>query len=286
MASRQHGVVSRRQLLGSGVPSGVIDHRLSIHRLHRIHAGVYSVGFRLPTVHGRFMAAVLACNPDALLSHRSAAAMWDLQRVRSGPVDVTIPRGGSRSRKGIRVHTTRHLEPADVTSRVGIPCTSLARTFVDFAAHATREELESALEQSVRLRLFDDRAMQAAIGLARGRRQVAMLSKYLKELSDEPADFRSKFERRVLTLVRRERFPVPVVNGIVLGYEVDFHWPEQRLILEADGRDFHGTPQAVERDRERDLSLELAGWEVIRITWRLLTEHPHRVAARLRSRLR
>ena len=113
-----------------------------------------------------------------------------------------------------------------------------------------------------------------------------MLSKCLKELSDEPADFRSKFERRVLTLVRRERFPVPVVNGIVLDYEVDFHWPEQRLILEADGRDFHGTPQAVERDRERDLALELAGWEVIRITWRLLTEQPHRVAARLRSRLR
>jgi very-short-patch-repair endonuclease len=112
-----------------------------------------------------------------------------------------------------------------------------------------------------------------------------MLSKCLKDLSDDPADFRSRFERRVLSLVRRERFPIPVVNGVVLGYEVDFYWPEQRLVLEADSRGFHGTPQAVERDRERDLVLELADWEVIRITWRLLSEQPHRVAARLRSRL-
>jgi hypothetical protein len=201
LADAQHGVVSRRQLRAAGVSRRAIDHRLEVCRLRPVHTGVYSVGVRFPTANGRFLAAVLACNSNALLSHRSAAALWDLRGVPNGRIDVTIPRGGSRRRDGIVVHTTRSLHPADVSLRHGMPCTALARTFVDLARMTGKDELNRMLEKSVRLELFDARAMADALSRAGGKPGVRVLTKLLEELSDDPAFTRSKMERRMLTLV-------------------------------------------------------------------------------------
>ena len=107
----------------------------------------------------------------------------------------------------------------------------------------------------------------------------------LAELDDAPPT-RSELERRFLDLVRSASLPSPVTNGLVDGYEVDFHWPDARLIVETDGRETHATPLAFERDRERDLELTLAGWRVIRITWRQLRDAPERIVALLRAHLR
>jgi very-short-patch-repair endonuclease len=112
------------------------------------------------------------------------------------------------------------------------------------------------------------------------------LRRSLECLADEPPPTRSELERWFLELVRDAGLPAPFVNGLVVGYEVDFHWPSQRLIVEADGRSVHGTSAAFQRDRRRDLDLELAGWHVLRIGWRQITDHPDRVVALLRSRLR
>jgi very-short-patch-repair endonuclease len=163
----------------------------------------------------------------------------------------------------------------------GIPCTSPARTLVDLAAVATPRELKRALEQSLHLRIFDRRAMDATLGRATGRRGAGMLRRMLDELLDEPPVLKSELERAFLDLVREARLPRPIVNGYVAGHEVDFHWPTERLVVEADGRAAHGHALAFEEDRRRDLELASAGWQVVRVTWRQVTEEPERVTAML-----
>src|SRR5690242_1574403 len=111
LARRQHGVVARRQLRELGMSDRGIAHRVAAGRLHRIHTGVYAVGHAALGARGRWMAAVLACGPTAVLSHASAGALWDLRRSDTATVDVTLPgTGGRRRRPGIRIHRARSLD--------------------------------------------------------------------------------------------------------------------------------------------------------------------------------
>ncbi len=285
LAARQHGVVSRRQLVAAGVTDRVIDHRIGVRRLRRVHAGVYAAGGSELTPPPRHLAAVLACGAGALLSHRSAAALWDLRPAAAESTDVTIPRGGGRRQAGIVVHTTRSLAPADCSTCGGVPCTSPARTLLDLAAVVSPRSLARALEQSVILRLFDRNALGDVLARANGRRGAGTLRRLLDVVDDVPPPSRSELERRFLDLLRDAALPMAVVNGSVAGYEVDFHWPAARLVVETDGRATHDNVLAFERDRARDLDLELAGWRVVRISWRQLHDHPERIVALLRARL-
>ena len=283
IAARQHGIVARRQLVEAGISDDAIAHRVDIRRLYRRHVGVLSVQERSSDL-GRFIAAVLASGPGAVLSHRSAAALWELVADR-GPVDVLVNGGGRRRRPGIHVHTTRSLRPDDVASHRGIPCTSVARSIADLGAVLPKAELRRVLERSMVLRLFDRRALDATIDRGSGRRGTSLLRRLLTDLDDDVPPTRSEFEQRFLSLIRSASLPSPITNGVVHGHEVDFHWPDARLIVETDGRETHDNPFAFERDRARDLDLKLAGWEVIRITWRQLRDEPDRVAALLRAKL-
>lgn len=282
LAERQHGVIGRQQLLAAGLTGRMIERRLAIKRLRRMHAGVYEIFGRKRTREALFVAAVLACGDGAVLSHRSAAAQWDLRAQSSGPVEVSLAGAGGRRREGIRVHTPRDLRPEDVTELDGIPCTSLPRTFVDLAAVLRARELRRALERSLILRVFDMRAMDAVLARANGRRGVGTLRRLVAELSDDPPPTRSELERRFLDLVRAASLPSPITNALVCGYEVDFHWPQAKLVVETDGAATHDMATAFHRDRRRDLDLELAGWHVIRITWRQLLDEPERIVALLR----
>jgi very-short-patch-repair endonuclease len=145
--------------------------------------------------------------------------------------------------------------------------------------------LDRAIEQSMVLGLYDHRAVIAVLKRANGRRGAGVLRRALAELTGEPPDSRSELERRILELIRDSGMPQPLVNIRIAGHEVDLCWPDQSVIVEADGRRTHATPQAFERDRQRDLDLELVGWHVIRITWRQLTERPEQIVATLRKRL-
>ena len=254
-------------------------------RLHPVHDGVYVVGHPLLLRYTRYMAAVLACGDDAVSSHRSAAAILGLRPPSSAPVEVLVPRTGGRRRRGIDVRTTRSLPAAEVIVCEGIPCTSPARTLVDLATVLTRRQLRRALERSVELRMFDGRRLDAALVRANGRRGTATLRELVAGLPDETGPARTEIERRFLEVVRRYRLPLPVVNANVGNYEVDFHWPAERLIVETDGRAFHDTPHQFEEDRRRDLDLTLAGWHVVRVGWRQVVYAPERVAALLGSRL-
>ena len=283
LAEAQHGVVSRSQLLAAGVTDRMIQTRVATRRLYRLYEGVFSLTKR-PGQRGLFMAAALASR--GRVSHPSALALWDLRAQQSGPVHVTVPRGRRGRVSGLRTHETRTLDRADCVVIDGIPCTNWPRTLVDVAGWLQADDMRGLLERTQILRLFDAGALVDALDRAKNKRGAATLRHLLTDLADQAPPTRSEFERRFLDLVRSASLPRPITNGLVHGYEVDFHWLEAKLIVETDGRETHATPMAFERDRQRDLELKLAGWEVIRLTWRQLREEPERVVALLRAKLR
>src|SRR5947208_10213846 len=93
LARSQHGVVARRQLLALGFSDEAIKHRLRKGRLHRVYQGVYAVGRPELTRHGMWMAALLSCGEQAVLSHASAAALWGIRDKEGRQIEVSVPGG-------------------------------------------------------------------------------------------------------------------------------------------------------------------------------------------------
>src|SRR3954470_17416870 len=156
-AARDHGVVAHRELIELGVSLSGVNRWLADGYLQRLYRGVYAVGHTALTVHGRWIAAVKACGPGALLSHISAAALWNLIRSSSPIIHVTTP--GRASPRDIRVHRVRRLHPDDAAVVDGVPVTSIARTLLDLADVLPQRQLIRAIEQAERLRIFDLRAV-------------------------------------------------------------------------------------------------------------------------------
>jgi REase_MTES_1575 len=205
------------------------------------------------------MAAVLRCGPGAVLSHRSAAALWGIRSTAAARVDVTVPRErGHKTKRGIVVH--RPVRRPKSTVREGIPVTTPTQTLIDLSSVLPPPALQRALETAETLRLLD----------------VAQLPPKLAELA-AAVDLRVRSPLEVQFLRICRGLPQPRVNAVVEGLEVDFSWPEQRLIVETDGHRHHGTRAAFERDRERDAQLTAAGWRVVRVTHRRIARAPREV---------
>ena len=281
LAEGQYGVVSRRQLLELGLTARAVEHRVDVGRLHSMHRGVYVVGHRVLSMRGRWMAAVLAGGPGAALSHRAAGALWGLRPIRGGWIDVTMGRT-RRPRQGIRFHRSE-LAVDEVTVRDGIPTTNVARTLVDLAAVLDRRQLEKALNEAEVLRLDTGLPLNAAVQRNATRPGVRTLRAVVEGGMETIT--RSELEDLFLQFVERSGLPRPEVNRVVEGYEVDCLWRAQRVIVELDGRAFHETATAFERDRERDRVLQAAGWRVVRVTWRQLHTRPAAVRRDLRALL-
>jgi very-short-patch-repair endonuclease len=279
LAERQHGVVARRQLRAHGIGRDAIDHRIKLGRLHVLYRGVYSVGHRILTTQGRWMAAVIASGAGAVLSHRSAAALWGLWHWVG--FEVTAP-GARRARPGILLHYAQ-LPPDEVTSVQGIPVTTVPRTLLDLAAVLPQSRLEGATNQAEIRALRDPLSLADMVerhpnqhGIGKARAVVAALRRGTTvERSELEVRFREFLRSRGLPPAQLN-VPIPV-NGN--WFECDCVWPAERLVVELDGRAVHGTAAAFERDRARDRVLNAAGWRVVRITWRQLHEEPAVVAA-------
>ncbi len=286
LAARRHGVVSLPQLLGLGLSRQAVARRASAGRLHRVHRGVYAVGHRRLTREGNWIAAVLAYGPDALLSHLSALALHGVRPDNRPLTEITVPLASARSRKGVRAHASTALTPADRSVVDGIPCTSLARSLLDSAVELGVRGTERVVERAEILRVFDLRGFGELLSRAAGHRGVPVLGTVLSELR-EPDWTENDYEAAVLALVRSSNLTEPICQApMVLGGEpvrIDFLWPNERVALEADSYEFHGTRQAFERDRRRDQLLRLAGYEPLRITWRQLSRHPEQVEEVLRE---
>jgi very-short-patch-repair endonuclease len=284
LSTRQYGVAGRAQLVALGLGDDAIDWRLAQGRLHRIHRGVYSVGHRGLTRRGRWAAALLASGAGAVLSHLDAAAVWDLARCH-GPVNVTTDVRTRRGHPGITLHRVRSLPAEDRARRDGFPVTSVARTLLDLAGVVDRHRLARLVEQAERLQLFDLTAVNALLERSNGRRGCRALRAVLEDFLITAPETRSELERRFLQLCRDAGLPLPHVNVIVEGFEVDMAWPAQRLVVELDSFGFHKTRAAFERDRTRDMTLKLAGWDPIRVTDRRLRREPHVVEKTIRALL-
>lgn len=290
LAMHQHGVVCLDQLRSLGVSSAAVRTRVRAGRLHRLFRGIYAVGYPGLTAEARWMAAVLACGPQAVLSHQSAAALWNLLPDRiSGPVHVIATGGRGRTLRGINAHRQEGLRSQDKAMVKGVPCTSVARTLLDLAGIVPAESLRRAVEEAEVLRLLDVPGVADLLKRSRGCRGAGRLRLQLSQLDPRASETRSTLERRFLALCRRAALPAPEVNVILHlregPVEADFVWHDARLIVETDGRQFHDTASAFERDRLRDQRLALADWRVIRCTWRQLVHEPTELTEALRSLL-
>lgn len=281
LARRQHWVVARWQLLRLGLTEPQIDHRLGTGAFNPLHRGVYAVGRRDVSRRGRWLAAVLACGEGAVLSHTSAAALWELRAARPGPIHVTSRHKRGRSDPALALHRSASLRPTDVVVREGIPVTGLGRTLTDLAAVLDADALRDAFEEADRLNILELRPLAALATRGRGLPGLGVLRSLIAEAS-APDYTRSELERRFLPFCRRHGLPMPEVNANVAGFEVDAMWRDARLVVELDSWAFHGrTRDAFERDRERDAALAVAGYRVYRLTWRRLHEDGAAVAAEL-----
>jgi very-short-patch-repair endonuclease len=281
LATRQHGVVARHQLVSLGLSLDAIDHRVERGRLLPLHRGVYAVGHRRVTGHGHWLAAVLAAGPGAVLSHRSAGALWGVREWSARDVHVTVPRH-RRARPGVIVHEVRL--PADERDEHdGIPVTTPARTLLDLAAILDAHQLARACERAEALRLGSPTTLQELLDRHPRRPGTPALKKLIEEGRIVPTTTANDFERRLLTLLDADDLPRPLVNQPLDAIKPDFRWPDRRLIVELDGFETHGTRDAFERDRARDRQLAAQGWRVVRITKRQLDDEPKRIAAELRA---
>ena len=290
LAARQHGVIALWQFRELGLSASAVHGRASAGRLHRIHTGVYAVGHSVLAVHGRWMAAVLACGHGAVLSHRSAAALWGLRESAQTGIEITTRRRNGRTRAGIQVHSGATLTPAHTTTHRGIPCTTVARTLLDIADVTNRRGLERALDQAEILRLLDaDELQRLLVQAGRGRRGAAILQDLLADHHPGDTITRSELEERFLALCAATGVPRPRVNAWIAlpggAVQADFLWTEQLLVVETDGHAAHGTRAAFERDRRRDQRLLLAGWRVVRFTWRQVTRRPEQLRDALQALL-
>jgi very-short-patch-repair endonuclease len=282
LAARQHGAVTTSQLAASGIGARAIAHRVATGRLRRLHRGVYLVGPLMGT-HTDAMAALLACGPEAVLSDGWAATAWALPCEPGPCVDVTVASGQPRPRPGIRIHR-RPLERHEITTRHGLRITRPARTLLDLATVLEPASYERVVEEAQVLRLASRRQLEALLE----RRPRAIGARALRAALaayDEPSLTRSGAERRLLALIRRARLPKPLTNVKIGRHEVDFHWPEHRLVLEVDGYAFHSSRRAFEHDRLRDAELQAAGQRVMRATWRHIDREPEALLVRIAGAL-
>jgi hypothetical protein len=287
LARRQHGVVSTRQLKALGYGRNSASKANGVGRLHRVHRGVYRVGYRRLTWEGRCMAAVLAAAPNparrghspVVASHYAAAWLWDLLRYRPETIHVTVP-SQRRARRPFAVHVA-DLAARDRALREGIPVTSLPRTLLDLAAGLRPEQLASALQRGEERKLLDLRTLDEVLARTSHHPGASALRRALDIYRPTAVVTRSDLERDFLALVLEAGLPPPRMNFVVAGMELDAFWPERAFAVELDVFETHGSRRSFEEDRVRQESLLLAGIATIRVTGARLGREPEAVLARL-----
>jgi very-short-patch-repair endonuclease len=272
--------VTLSQLLAAGLSLNAIGRRVAAGRLHRIYQRVYALGHRALSREGRWLAATFAAGDGAALSHLCAAALWDLRRIRTDFVDVVAPT--RRRLKGpVRVHASRTLHPSDVTTRRGIPVTTVARMLVDLSDVLTPHQLANVIHEAAFRERFSVEATRKAMARANGRHHLGVLEAALAMNASGSAGTKSDLEDAFLRL-EFAGVTTPRTNIHLLGEEVDCFWPERRLVVEVDGPG-HRRPRTRREDAERDGMLRAAGVTVLRFTDDEIAQRPREVLDRLRA---
>jgi len=274
LAERQHGVVARWQLLEMGLGRRLNQDRVEAGILIPVFQGVFALGHRRIDRRGRWLAAVLASGPGAVLSHGSALSLWEM-RGSHGDVEVLRRSGGTHQRRsGIRLHQTRSLPDDHVTIEQGIPATTPERSLLDMASRLDAKQQERALVAGDKNGCVRWSELQRVLRGWRGKRGIGRLRRVAMEVDPRAADTFSSLGVDFLALCREFGLSLPQVNVLVEDFLIDFYWPGQRVIVETDSYEHHANRPVFEEDHERTVALTAAGYEVHRATWRMLTWNP------------
>ena len=284
LARGQNGCVTWEQLLDARLTEAMIRTLVKRGSLTRVLRGVYAAASPDLLPLARESAALLSLG-DAVLSYRSAAALWGIAKRDPRIVDVTVVGRQPRRRERVRLHSVQSLHPQDVRTHCHLRVTSPARALIEFAAQVTQSELEDAFGEARARRLITDSALKSSLGRAPTTHSGAAIVR--RVLTGDPGSTytRSKAEKLVRRLLTQAELPQPLVNLPLCGYLADFVWLHAKLILEVDGYETHGHRLAFENDRRRDQVHTAAGYTVIRVTWRQLTQEPLAVAVRIAQAL-
>jgi very-short-patch-repair endonuclease len=281
LAAAQWGVISADELRRCGLSYRAVESRVRNGRLHPLYRGVYAVGHTNITREARFLAAVKACGPTAVLSHFSAAALYELVRWDDRFPEVTTRT--ERAHRGIRIHRSSMLEVQDTTRHRGIPVTTPARTLIDLAATFNYRALRRTVREAQR-NLVTIRQILETLDRLGPRPGIGNLRKIL---ATGHAPTRSELEDAVLDLLLKGGLEHPDVNKplYIDGRKLipDFRWPEKHLIIEADGAEWHDDRLTREDDAEKQALLEAHGERVIRITWAQAIGHRSQTLERIRA---
>jgi very-short-patch-repair endonuclease len=283
LAGRQHGVASRVQLRTLGLGPDAIDFGLRVGRLHLLYRGVYAVGHRSITIAGWRMAAVLTFGDGAVLSHRAAAAHWQLRR--SEAIEVTMPRT-VRGRSGLLLHCLP-LQPDEVTVHDGIPTTTVPRTIFDLAPLG-RRAVEKAIHEAEHRMLTDPLSLATLVNRYEHRKHTGVIRQVLDDYRVGIANTANDFEDAFVAFLEQRDVPLPRTNvWIQLGsrwIRADFAWLDERLIVETDGGT-HRTVYGQRNDNARDRAAQAHDWRVMRLGWWALRNEADQIEAELRRAL-
>ncbi len=285
LARNQHGVVSSDQLHEVGYTPQAIHHRIRTGRLHPLHRGVYAVGRPHVTDHGRWMAAVLACRGEAVLSHSSAASLWRIGAEKRGLIELSLPSLSLRRRPGLLIHRRPSLQERNTTVEFGILATTPIQTLIDLSLRLDRRGVERMINEADKYDLVHPPQLRRALDERAGEPGVALLRQILDRRTFRLT--KEELERRFLPLAAKAGLPVPLTGQVVNEFEVDFHWPDLGLVVETDGLRYHRTPAEQARDRLRDQAHTAAGLIQLRFTHeqvRYEPEHVRRILAQTASR--
>lgn len=290
--ARQHGVISRAQALDQGLSGRQIAGRLAKGELRSLHPGVYHHAAAPLTPPARLLAAVLACAPVAVASHRSAAVLWGLREVACTRPEVTVPDEARRRRPGILVHSTDRLDLIDVTAHSAIPVTTVARTLLDLGAVVPATVVETAAQDAVIRALVTQGDL---IGILErlggpGRRGTTAL-RTVVTAETAPEKVESRLELALLRLIQSCGIPRPVLQHEVTLVDgrrarLDFAWPAHAIAVEADGRRWHATRTDFEQDLARGRAIAASGWAHYRFGWSDVHDRPSLVRAELQRLFR
>jgi hypothetical protein len=284
LANAQYGVIARRQLLEMGLGAEAMRGMREIGHLLPLRRDVCAVGHLRISRRGRWMAAVLACGPDAVLSHESASCFWGLQGDRPlVDVNADCGRQGRLRRKGVRLHRCK-LRREERTNEGGFRVTTVARTLFDLAEVVDYERLKHAAKEADRLKLLRLRELEGVVERGRGRRALRPIRRLLAELR-APTTTRSPLEERFADFREAHQLAPPATNVLVLGHEVDCLWPAARLVVELDSWEFHASRDAFRLDRARDSERLVAGYRTVRVTHDRLDREAPILLAELRALL-
>jgi len=279
IAEAQFGTITSAQLVELGFSSSAISRMVASGRLIRLYRGVYAVGHSLLVDRGRWLAAVLACGDQAVLSHREAAMLSGIRHTERSRIDVIVPGRSRRGQPGIQVHRVRRLHPDEVTEIDGIRVTTIARTLLDLCDVIPAIQVRRAFEKAERMGELDYRALHLVAERAHGRHALKVFLPLVAVDHATAARAKSDLEARFLDFVRDHGLPMPAVNSIVGGYEVDAHWFGTKLIVELDSWEFHRSKRSFHADRAKWLDLRSQGFDVLTISDRMLKAQAGRIAS-------